>query len=109
MNRKIAADDFAARTARSELLAPARLIFWSPGFLFTWVFDGILQMARYPIGIYPAWLRLVLTWIVPVRAMATVPADVFRGDLRDVGGECRLCGCVVCGGVTSVRVRDSAL
>jgi ABC-type uncharacterized transport system permease subunit len=53
------------------LLALASLIFWSPGFLFTWIFDGIFQMARYLVCIYPAWLRLVLTWIVPVRAMAT--------------------------------------
>jgi ABC-2 type transport system permease protein len=28
------------------LLAFTGLVFWSPGFLFTWVFDGIFQMAR---------------------------------------------------------------
>ena len=63
----------------SVLLALASLIFWSPGFLFTWIFDGIFQMARYPVGIYPGWLRWCLTWIIPVGIMTTVPANVFRG------------------------------
>jgi ABC-2 type transport system permease protein len=56
-------------------------VIWSPGFLFTWVFDGIFQMARYPVGLYPGWLRLVLTWIVPVGVMTTVPAQALIGEL----------------------------
>jgi ABC-2 type transport system permease protein len=63
------------------LLAFTALIFWSPGFLFTWLFDGIFQMARYPVGLYPGWLRLALTWIVPVGLMTTVPAQALTGDL----------------------------
>lgn len=63
------------------LLAFAGLIFWSPGFLFTWLFDGIFQMARYPVGVYPGWLRLVLTWVIPVGLMTTVPAQALTGDL----------------------------
>ena len=61
------------------LLAFAGLVFWSPGFLFTWVFDGVFQMARYPVGLYPGWLRLVLTWVVPVGVMTTVPAQALTG------------------------------
>ena len=30
--------------------------FWSPGFLFTWVFDAVFQLARYPVGFYPIYL-----------------------------------------------------
>ena len=63
------------------LLAFTGLVFWSPGFLFTWVFDGIFQMARYPIGLYPGWLRLALTWVVPVGIMTTVPAQALTGQL----------------------------
>lgn len=63
------------------LLAFTGLVFWVPGFLFTWVFDGIFQMARYPVGLYPGWLRLVLTWIVPVGVMTTVPAQALTGEL----------------------------
>jgi ABC-2 type transport system permease protein len=63
------------------LLIFAGLVFWSPGILFTWVFDGLFQMARYPLGMYPGWLRLVLTWVVPVGVITTVPAQALTGSL----------------------------
>jgi ABC-2 type transport system permease protein len=63
------------------LLAFAGLVFWSPGFLFTWVFDGVFQMARYPVGVYPGWLRLVLTWVIPVGIITSVPAQALSGSL----------------------------
>jgi ABC-2 type transport system permease protein len=63
------------------LLAFASLVFWNPGFLFTWVFGGLFQMARYPVGVYPGGLRLVLTWIVPVGFITTVPARALSNDL----------------------------
>ncbi|MBN1891068.1 MAG: ABC-2 family transporter protein [Thermoflexales bacterium] len=63
------------------LLAFAGLVFWSPGFLFTWVFDGVFQMARYPVGVYPGWLRLILTWVIPVGVITTVPAQALSGGL----------------------------
>jgi ABC-2 type transport system permease protein len=63
------------------LLAFSGLVFWSPGFLFTWVFDGVLQMARFPVSLYPGWLRLILTWVVPVGVMTTVPAQALAGEL----------------------------
>ncbi len=61
------------------LLAFAGLIFWSPGFLFTWLFDAFFQMARYPVQLYPGWLRLILTWVIPVGLMTTLPAQTVRG------------------------------
>ncbi len=63
------------------LLASTALVFISPGFLFTWVFDGLFQMARYPLGLYPGWARLVLTWIIPVGLITTVPAQALTGRL----------------------------
>ncbi len=57
------------------------LMFWSPGFLFTWVFNGIFQMARYPVGIYPGFLRGILTWVIPIGLMTTFPARALAGDL----------------------------
>lgn len=68
-------------TLYAFLLAFAALVFWSPGVLFTWVFDGLFQMARYPMGMYPGWLRLVLTWVVPVGVITTVPAQALTGAL----------------------------
>ncbi|NLF50979.1 MAG: hypothetical protein GX577_07565 [Leptolinea sp.] len=64
------------------LLIFSALVFWSPGILFTWIFDGLFQMARYPMGMYPGWLRLVLTWVVPVGMITTVPAEALTGSLN---------------------------
>jgi ABC-2 type transport system permease protein len=68
----------------SILLAFSALTIWNPTFLFTWVFDALFQMARYPVGLYPSWLRFVLTWIVPVGVMTTVPAEAVAGRLSPV-------------------------
>jgi len=67
----------------SILLAFAGLVFWSPGFLFTWLFDALFQMARYPVGLYPGWLRLALTWVIPVGVMTTIPAQAVTGKLPE--------------------------
>jgi ABC-2 type transport system permease protein len=74
------------------LLAFAGLVFWSPGFLFTWLFNAFFQMARYPVGLYPGWLRLVLTWVIPVGVMTTVPAQALSGSLGPgiLAGSCAL-------------------
>ena len=63
------------------LLAFTSLVFWSPALLYTWIFDAVFQMARYPVGLYPGWLRLALTWVVPVGVMTTVPAQALTGEL----------------------------
>lgn len=63
------------------LLAFTALVFWSPGILFTWIFDGVFQMARYPLGLYPGWLRMALTWVIPVGLITTVPAEALTGTL----------------------------
>jgi ABC-2 type transport system permease protein len=63
------------------LLFFSSLIFWNQGFMFTWLFNDIFQLARYPVGLYPGWLRLILTWIIPVAAMTTIPAEALRSSL----------------------------
>ena len=68
-------------TLYAILLAFSAMVFWSPDFLFTWLFNAFFQMARYPVGIYPGWLRLILTWIIPVGVMTTVPAQALTGEL----------------------------
>ncbi|MHB0878109.1 MAG: ABC transporter permease [Anaerolineae bacterium] len=66
------------------LLTLAALVFWGPGFFYTWIFDSVYQLARYPMGVYPGWLRLVLTWLIPVGTITTVPASALSGDLTAV-------------------------
>lgn len=62
------------------LLAMTALTFWSPGLMLGWVFDAIFQLARYPVSIYPPWLRFLLTWCVPVGVMTTIPAQAITGE-----------------------------
>ncbi len=58
-----------------------RVTIWSAGFLFTWVFDGLFQLARYPLGLYPGWTQLILTWVIPIGVMTTIPARTLIGTL----------------------------
>ncbi|MGB3307358.1 MAG: ABC-2 family transporter protein, partial [Thermomicrobiales bacterium] len=37
------------------------------------------EAGRWPIGIYPAWLRVSLTFLVPVAFAVTVPAESLSG------------------------------
>lgn len=67
-------------TVYAILLLFTALVFWSPGFLFTWIFNGLFQMARYPVGFYPEWLRLMLTWVMPIGIMTTIPVQALNGD-----------------------------
>lgn len=87
------------------LLIFAALIFWSPGVLFTWVFDGLFQMARYPANIYPGWLRMVLTWIMPVGVITTFPARALTDAITPVELGVSLLLAVVLFAVASILFR----
>jgi ABC-2 type transport system permease protein len=63
------------------LLAFSGLVFWNPALFYTWIFNALFQMARYPTSLYPAGLRFILTWIVPVGIMTTLPAEALLGTL----------------------------
>jgi ABC-2 type transport system permease protein len=78
----IAALAIAAVILYAILLGLSAMVFWSPGFLYTWIFDSVYQLARYPMGIYPGWLRLLLTWVIPVGTITTVPAAALSGALQ---------------------------
>ena len=45
------------------------------------IFWSMYQAGRWPVGIYPGWLRLTLTAIVPVALAVTVPAEALAGRL----------------------------
>ncbi len=61
------------------LLLLATAVFWYQGVPLIWIFSSVIQMGRYPVGIYPGWLRLVLTWILPVGFITTVPVEALSG------------------------------
>jgi len=45
------------------------------------ILQALLDSGRYPATVYPPWLRLILTFIVPIAVATTVPLQALRGDL----------------------------
>jgi ABC-2 type transport system permease protein len=45
------------------------------------LFQSLYQAGRWPVGIYPVWLRLGLTFLVPVAFAVTVPAEALTHRL----------------------------
>jgi ABC-2 type transport system permease protein len=45
------------------------------------LFEGLYAAGRWPVGIYPTWLRITLTFIIPVAFAVTVPAEALTGRL----------------------------
>jgi ABC-2 type transport system permease protein len=64
-------------------LALATGAFW---LVNTWflseMFEGIYQVGRWPIGIYPGWLRYSMTYLVPIGFAVTVPAQAVTNRLH---------------------------
>lgn len=45
------------------------------------IFHSMYEAGRWPVGIYPQWLRVTLTLLVPVAFAITVPAQALVGRL----------------------------
>jgi ABC-2 type transport system permease protein len=45
------------------------------------IFQSMYEAGRWPISLYPGWLRFGLTFIVPVAFAVTVPAEALTGRL----------------------------
>jgi ABC-2 type transport system permease protein len=45
------------------------------------LFTGVYQAGRWPVSIYPDWLRIGLTFLVPIAFAVTVPAQALTGRL----------------------------
>lgn len=45
------------------------------------LFEGVYAAGRWPVSIYPDWLRTGLTFLVPVAFAVTVPAEALTGRL----------------------------
>lgn len=45
------------------------------------IYQSMYEAGRWPIGIYPPWLRAVLTFLVPVGFAVTVPAEGLVGRM----------------------------
>jgi len=45
------------------------------------LFEGIYAAGRWPISIYPRWLRFGLTIIIPIAFAVTIPAEALTNRL----------------------------
>ena len=64
-------------------LVIATLAFW---IVNVWsiveLFDGLYQTGRWPVSIYPVWLRLGVTFLIPIAFAITVPAEAITSRLE---------------------------
>jgi ABC-2 type transport system permease protein len=73
----------AAVIVYSFRLVLATLTFWIirvENIMVIW--SSLFEAGRYPVGLYPEWLRMVLTLVVPVAFATTVPAEALAGRLN---------------------------
>jgi ABC-2 type transport system permease protein len=46
------------------------------------IMQALLDSGRYPVSVYPVWLRIIVTYIIPIAMATTVPLQALRGDLN---------------------------
>lgn len=66
------------------------------------LFEGFYAAGRWPVGIYPAWLRGLLTFLVPVAFAVTVPVETLTGRLN--GATLALAAGLACGFLILARL-----
>ncbi len=45
------------------------------------ILQALLDTGRYPSTVYPYWLRVIITFIVPIAVATTIPLQALRGEL----------------------------
>ncbi len=45
------------------------------------IFQTMYQVGRWPVSIYPIWLRFIFTFLVPIALATTVPAKALTGQI----------------------------
>lgn len=48
------------------------------------ILQALLDAGRYPVTVYPIWLRILVTFVIPIAVATTVPLQGLRGEL-DLG------------------------
>ena len=46
------------------------------------IFQSMYEAGRWPVSLYPGWLRYGLTFVIPVAFATTVPAEALNGRLN---------------------------
>ncbi len=48
------------------------------------ILQALLDAGRYPATVYPVWLRIIVTFIIPIAVATTIPLQALRGELTTV-------------------------
>jgi ABC-2 type transport system permease protein len=46
------------------------------------ILQALLDAGRYPVTVYPVWLRIIVTFVIPIAVATTVPLQALRGELN---------------------------
>jgi len=46
------------------------------------ILQALMDAGRYPVTVYPAWLRIIVTFVIPIAVATTVPLQALRGELN---------------------------
>ena len=45
------------------------------------ILQALLDAGRYPATVYPVWLRVIVTFLIPIAVATTIPLQALRGEL----------------------------
>jgi ABC-2 type transport system permease protein len=45
------------------------------------ILQALLDAGRYPVTVYPVWLRILVTFVIPIAVATTIPLQGLRGEL----------------------------
>ena len=45
------------------------------------ILHALMDAGRYPVTVYPVWLRILVTFVIPIAVATTIPLQGLRGDL----------------------------
>jgi ABC-2 type transport system permease protein len=48
------------------------------------IFQSVYEAGRWPISLYPGWMRFALTFVIPIAFVTTVPAEALTGRLTGI-------------------------
>ena len=65
------------------MLMLASFAFWYLGTPLLWILDSVMELGRYPVRLYPPFVRHVLTWVLPVGMMISLPVEALLGGTED--------------------------
>ena len=59
------------------------------------IFWSFLDAGRFPVDVYPGWLRVTLSTVVPIGVAVTIPAQAVAGRLDNLGLALMIVGGIV--------------